>query len=121
MGQDVTILAPTAEAGLKVPAPGRAFDPPTPEELVRLYGVDNDRLRREMRELGDTASAISAVALALVKLYYDAGFATGPNEVTIPKGMHDSLVGASITITNDTEGNILVQLAERGLERIHVI
>jgi hypothetical protein len=118
--KDVTVLAPAAVGGLKVPEPGHVFDPPTAEELCRLYTVDNNRIRRELKELGDTASSISSVALALLQLLVDHGHASDLDEVKIPAELYHRMRGASITLSNDTLGNVTVRLKQRGRDRIAV-
>jgi hypothetical protein len=117
---DVTVLAPAAVGGLKVPEPGHVFDPPTAEELCRLYTADNNRMRRELRELGDTASSISSVALGLFQLLVDYGHGNELDEITVPKELYHRMHGASITLSNDILGNVTVRLKQRGRERVAV-
>lgn len=119
MGVDVEIHAPVAIGGLKVPSPSSVLDPPTLEELYRAEVADNARLRRDMRHLGDTASAISSVCLGLMRMLGDAGLAEG-NTVRVPRLLHQQMIGASIKLGDDQAGNITVTLIERSRERVTV-
>lgn len=118
MESDVLVRPPVAVMGMKAPEPGRTFDPPSPEELVRLYASDNDQLRRSLRELGDTTSMIASVALGLAKLVSDAGLGAGENMVKIPRRLHEQMVGAAIELGDDMAGNITVKIVERSPDRI---
>ena len=118
MSVDVVVQAPVAVMGTRAPEPGRTFDPPTAEELVRLYAADNDQLRRSLKELGDTASMIASVALGLAKLLVDAGLASDESMVKIPRRLHEQMVGAAIELGDDRAGNITVRITERAQDRI---
>lgn len=112
---DVTIRAPAARSGA---SGGGGLEPPSPEELCRIYYADIQRLKRDLRELGDTTSAISSVALGLLKLLVDMGVASETNTVTIPRWLHTQMLGASIKVGETASGDVSVQLREQGRERV---
>ena len=111
---DVVVEAPAASLVGRARFPAAAV---TPADVIRWQSATISESDRKIRELGDACSAISAIAMCLLKLHVDAGHATGPGEVTIPRWLHDRMLGATISFTNDQTG-ITVRLRERGSHRV---
>ena len=110
--QDVEIHVPTARVGLAAIAPGQTMDA-KPEELLSAYIVDNDRLRRDLRTLGETTTSISLIALSLLKLLFDKGYGTDTNEVRIPIDLYRQMNGATSHLRKDLAGDIYLRLEYR--------
>ena len=118
---DVTVVAPVAYLVGRAQLPaGRVqlpSDEATSEDLIRWQAIALAEAERKVRELGEACSMISSIALGLLKLHIDCGYASERNEVTIPRWLHEQMLGASITFTHTPDG-IVVKLRERGSHRI---
>lgn len=117
--KDVFIEAPTARLGVGAIAPGPSLEqPPSAEELCSIYYQSIRQLKLEKSELSDFCSGVSSLCLSLTKMLVDHGLASEANEVTVPKWLHQRMLGASITVKQQTNGDIVVGLREEGHERI---
>lgn len=121
--RDVTIAVPTAKLGVR--APGTVVntgpsleEPPSAEELCQIYYQAIRALKVEKTELADFTRGITSLCLSLVKMLVDRGATEGLNEVTVPKWLHQQMLGASIEVTNLTNGDIRIRLRESGPERV---
>jgi len=99
--------SPAAQAAVEI----------TAEDLIRLQNAEIAQLRGQLAELGDAASAISSIALSLLKMLIDKGYASERNEVTIPRWLHEQMVGAGVSFRAEPAG-IRVWLRERGSHRV---
>ena len=118
---DSTIVVPTANSGLRVPPPGSNGPDRTEADLLAAALADNARLRRDLRELGDYASAIASVCLPLTRMLVDAGYGSplAPNRIDIDRHLHTVLVGATLKVHNDAAG-ISVEVIDGQRERMVV-
>lgn len=131
--KDALVAVPTSLLGLAAHITPEVEH--SPEEIMRMVMEDNRLLRhevaslrgdiagarRDLRELGDAASAISSIALSLVRMNLD-GMAVrrGPDTLVIPGHLHQRMLGASIQLTNTSNGDIVVSVKENGPERVVV-
>lgn len=117
LSSHVLIAPPTAHLALKT----NSLQVPSAEELNALYWREIKEQRQALKELGDTASSITSIALCLLRQLCDLGHASEQNEVTIPRWLHQRMLGASITVGQNEDGSILVKLRESGRERLAVV
>ena len=115
--KDALIAPPAARImpGALAPVTG---DPPW-QELYQDAAREVDTLKKEKRELADFSTGICAIALALTKMLIDDDHAAATGDtVTIPKFVHESTIGAGLTLGEDRDGNPTVKVRERGRPRI---
>lgn len=130
---DTTIYVPTSMVGVAAHITPEVEH--SPEEILRMIQEDNRLLRHEvaslrkdiagarndLRELGDAASAISSIALALVRMSLDGTrVREGADTLVIPSEIHKRMLGASIQLSNTPDGDIYVSIKENGPERVVV-
>lgn len=132
--RDALVSVPTSLVGLAAHITPEQEH--SPEEIMRMVMEDNRLLsqevaslrkdiagaRRDLRELGDAASAISSIALSLTRVCLDntAIRNTSMGAVVIPREVHQRMLGASIQLSNTPQGDIYVSIKERGPERVVV-
>lgn len=118
MARDITIQAPAARLKGAAPNP---LEVPTPEELYQLtYAALRDE-RRKNEQLTDFARQTASIALALAKMIVDSGHpAVSEDTITIPRWLHEQMLGASITVGQTVAGEPTVRIVERGRQRLHV-
>jgi hypothetical protein len=116
--KDVLIQAPVARFEGKVLAP---LEPPPLEELYRLTNAALKEEKRKTSELSDFCRQTASMCLVLVKLLVDHGHASEDGTVTIPRWLHQEMLGASIQTGEKADGDLFVKIAERGTQRIHVV
>jgi hypothetical protein len=116
--KDVLIKAPAARFGGKAPAP---LEPPPLEELYRLTNAALRDEKRKTSELSDFCRQTASLSLALVKLLVDHGHASEDGTVTIPRWLHQEMLGASVQVGEKADGDLFVRIAERGTQRIHLV
>ena len=106
-----------ATFGGSAPAP---LEPPPIDELYRLtYAALKDE-RRKTSELSDFCRQASSLALAMAKMLADQGLADELGRITIPRWLHEEMLGASVSVGEKSDGDLFVQIAERGRQRLHV-
>lgn len=120
--KDVLIQAPVAHLGVGAIAPGAVGpsldNPPSAEELCSIYYASIKQLKAEKSELSDFCRGVSSLCLSLTKMLVDHGLASDEGEVTVPKWLHQRMLGGSITVRQEVNGDIAVVLREQGHERI---
>lgn len=121
--KDVTVKVPVGRVGVRAPGgkitTGPSLDePPSAEELCGIYYQALKAEKAEKSELADFCRGVSSLCLSLVKMLVDHGTTEGLNEVTVPKWLHQQMLGASIEVTNLTNGDIRIRLRESGPERV---
>jgi len=120
--KDATVRPPTAHIGVGTGVPtqigGASFPEPSPEELCRVYYAAVKQKESELKQLGDATTAISSMALCMLRRLLDLNEGTGRNTVTIHRSEFLRTLGASIKWTELPNGDIEIQLREAGPERI---
>lgn len=119
--KDVTIQPPAARLFPGAPIPLGAAELPTPwEDLYKDSERERKTLEKEKRELVDFSSQICSLCLSLAKMMQDQGKAAEDGTITIPKALHEQMIGAGITVGTDVHGNPFVKIKERGRTRIEL-
>lgn len=114
--RDVLVKPPVAVLGLSALSPDE--DPPWKD----LY-QDAQRQIRELeiskRELIDFGRQTSSLMLSLTKMLIDAKHPCATDDlVTIPRFLHESQLGAGVSVGTDKDGNPFVKLRHRGKARL---
>lgn len=123
--QDVNIRAVPAIAYL----PGQSAPPIplTPEEQLKLVQTDLANVRQQLTNTQIAASTATNIACCMVKLLIDHGVVpreaaiVDGEEIVIPRALSEKMMGASITLSEKTDGNISVRFAERAPDQPLII
>lgn len=96
------------------------LEPPSLEELYRLTHAALKQERLKSSELYDYGRQSASLALCLLKMLIDSGHpaVNGENMLTVPRWLHEEMLGASVAVGQDMDGNPTIKLVERGQQRI---